>query len=59
MPAPLDYEFTVSDMPLQGRDLVYLEPTTGVEALNLGNAPYFFFDMYYDQVKGVIGFKSK
>ncbi|HWE30985.1 MAG TPA: DUF3443 family protein, partial [Polyangia bacterium] len=49
-PAPLDYAFTVSATPLAGRDLVFLEATTGVEALNLGAAPYFAFDMFYDQL---------
>jgi hypothetical protein len=58
--APLEeYMFTVGTTPTPGVDEVVVEPATGAPFMNLGTQVFFRYDVYFDPVRGVVGFAGR
>jgi hypothetical protein len=53
------WSFTVGSPPVAGVDLITLHASTATGADNLGIAPFFVFDMFYDYAHGTIGLAPK
>jgi hypothetical protein len=51
-----DYSFTVGATPKAGLDEVHLAPTTSGKLINSGTAPFFRYDILFDQAHGILGF---
>ena len=57
--APIaDFSFTVGAAPKSGLDRVQVESTTGANEINSGTAPFFLYDVLFDQAHGVVGFAA-
>ncbi len=54
-----DYSFTIGKPPRPGLDQIVIGSTNGVAQLNLGAAPFFLYDVWFDQSAGVIGLASR
>jgi hypothetical protein len=57
--APVQTKFRVGNIKENGKDVVFLDESDGVERNMFGTRFFFDFDVLYDQVNGIIGIKSK